>query len=67
MIKLFYLGLDFSINYLKYLKDSVFSLVLRTTWVRLRPVLVLTGIYFAFLVHLLIMWLHLVTLNICTY
>ena len=31
-------------------KASVCRLVLRTTWVRLRPVLALTGIYFAFLV-----------------
>ena len=38
------------LNYLEYLKDPVFTLVLRTTFVRLRPVLVLMGIYFAFLV-----------------
>ena len=44
MIELFNLGLDFSVTF------CIYGLVLRTTWVRLRPVLALTGIYFAFLV-----------------
>ena len=42
-------------------KAFVFRLVLRTTLVCLHPLLVLEGIYFAFLVHLLIMRLHLVS------
>ena len=49
MIELFLFRIRF-LDYLEYLKVFVFSLVLRTTWVSLRPVLLFTGIYFAFLV-----------------
>ena len=45
--------LIFRIRFLGYLmefKVSPFRLVLRSTWVRLRPLLVLMGIHFTFLV-----------------
>ena len=48
-------------------KASVFRLVLRTTWVRLRPVLALTGIYFAFLVPSINYVIAFRKLNLCNY
>ena len=48
-------------------KASVFRLVLRTTWVRLSPVLALTGIYFAFLVPSVNYVIAFSKLNLCNW
>ena len=55
------------LGYRMEFKASVFRLVLRVTWVRLRPVLALTGIYFAFLVPSINYVIAFSKLNLCNY